>query len=67
VKDNIRDSYRTFRWTLNFSVSVQQLGQIPINQDSSSLIGNHDVSSAYVAMKNLGHIMCMPMGYSPIS
>ena len=65
MKVSFHDSHRTFGRA--GSLTVKGLGQVPIDQKSSSFFSYHYISSTYVAMENVSHIMSQAMSYSTIS
>ena len=60
------DSYRTFRWAYGVKI-ITVIGQVPVNQKSSSFFSNHDISCTYITMKDSGILIRQTMGYSIIS
>ena len=68
IKVSFHHSHRTFgRAESPTHGKSLVLEQVPIHQKSSSFFSYHYISSAYVAMENLGHIKSQAMSYSTIS
>jgi hypothetical protein len=65
MKISFHDSHRTFGRA--GPTHSKRLGKVPINQTSSSFFTYHYISSAYVAMENVGYVVCQTMSYSTIS